>query len=226
MDYIYNTSSQWNNSNKREVLRSNEIVRLPLISPEKDLEIMDKIVSLISEIENQPTKDLETELDELIFDLYGLLEFEKAIIREFYDINVHRKNDTAKKQDIESYFLKFKEVFELALSDDLAMKATYKISKNLGAYLCIRIVAKYADVSDTFASSNLDDETVFHVIKEQQLEHAFYSNKLNEIKTKVYETERFFLIKSNYFKDWTIRQAIKDANEEIRIFTQETAFEH
>ena len=31
------------------------------------------------------------------------------------------------------------------------------------------------------------------------------------------------VIKSNYFKDWTVRQAIKDANEEIKIFTKEIA---
>ena len=224
--YLHNTSSQWNNSLKREVLRSKDIANLPFPNI-SDKSLSNKITEKVSYIESakkqhQDTQILEDELDELIFDLYGLLTFEKEIIREFYDINVHRKNDAVKEADLKIYFLKFKEVFELALSESLEMKATFKISKNLGAYLCIRIVPKNNDNTEVFALSNISDDEVFHAIKSQQLEHAYYANKLNEITTKVYESECFFIIKSNYFKDWTVRQAIKDANEEIKIFIQET----
>jgi hypothetical protein len=225
--YLFNISSQWQGSLKREVARLNEIESLPIRLYNNQKQFTSNIVDLVFRIENgkkqyQNTQDLEKELDDLVFDLYGLLTFEKEIIREFYDINVHRKNDTVKKVDLEAYFLKFKEVFELALSADLEMKATYKISKNLGAYLCLHIEPKNKDTTELFALSNISDDEVFHAIKSQQLEQAFYSNKLNEITTKVYESERFFIIKSNYFKDWTVRQAIKDANEEIKTFIQET----
>jgi N-6 DNA Methylase len=225
--YTYQISAQWGKGDlKRSSIRNSDIETIPLPKI-RDNNFKTQISALVAQIENkkienQNTQDLEKKLDDLVFDLYGLLTFEKEIIREFYDINVHRKNDTVRKVDLEAYFLKFKEVFELALSADLEMKATYKISKNLGAYLCLHIEPKNKDTTELFALSNISDDEVFHAIKSQQLEQAFYSNKLNEITTKVYESERFFIIKSNYFKDWTVRQAIKDANEEIKTFIQET----
>jgi hypothetical protein len=158
-----------------------------------------------------------------VFDLYGLLTYEKAIIKEFYDINVHRKNDSVRNLDIIAYFEKFKQVFELALSNSVSLKATYKISPNLGAYLCFRLVDNIANQEPAIQVSNISDDEVFHAIKAEQLENTFNSNRLNEMTTKVYQEERFFIIKSNYFKDWTINQAIKDANAEIKTMTQETA---
>ncbi len=225
--YVYQISAQWGKGDlKRSSIRNSDIETIPLPTIKND-DVKEHINALVAQIENakrreQNTQILEEELDDLVFDLYGLLTFEKEIIREFYDINVHRKNDTVKKTDLEAYFLKFKEIFELALSESLEMKATFKISKNLGAYICIRITPKNNDNTEVFALSNISDDEVFHAIKSQQVEHAYYANKLNEITTKVYESEHFFIIKSNYFKDWTVRQAIKDANEEIKIFIHET----
>ena len=224
--YVYQISAQWGKGDlKRSSIRNSDIETIPLPTIKNDT-IEEQITIIVNQIENakqqnQDTKALEQALDDLVFDLYGLLTFEKEIIREFYDINVHRKNDIVKEADLKAYFLKFKEVFELALSEDLEMKATFKISKNLGAFLCMRIENKIVDDSDVFALSSINDEEVFHAIKSQQLEQAYYANKLNEVTTKIYESNRFFMIKSNYFKDWTVRQAIKDANEEIKIFTQE-----
>jgi N-6 DNA Methylase len=225
--YLFNISSQWQGSLKREVARLNEIKSLPIKLLNENTDTMNTIANLVIHIENskkqyQDTTEIERKLDDIVFDLYGLLTFEKEIIREFYDINVHRKNDFVREGDIKAYFLKFKEVFELALSTELEMKAIFKISKNLGAYLCLSIIPKNTNTSEVFALSNISDDEVFHAMKSQQLEQAYNSNKLNEIATKVYENERFFIIKSNYFKDWTVRQAIKDANEEIKTFIQET----
>ena len=225
--YVYQVSAQWGKGDlKRSSIRNSDIetIPLPVIN---DNDIKEQISIVVNKIEksksvNEDTRYLEQQLDNLVFDLYGLLSFEKEIIREFYDINVHRKNDFVKETDLKNYFLKFKEVFELALSEELKMQATFKISKNLGAFLCIRIT-QASDNTEIFALSNLSDDEVFHAIKSQQVEQAYYTNKLNEMTTKIYERERFFIIKSNYFKDWTVRQAIKDANEEIKIFIQETA---
>jgi hypothetical protein len=43
---------------------------------------------------------------------------------------------------------------------------------------------------------------------------------LNEDKVKIYDDNIFYIIKSNYFKDWTERQAMKDANEEIGLLVK------
>ena len=44
---------------------------------------------------------------------------------------------------------------------------------------------------------------------------------LSEEKIKIYEDGCFYLVKSNYFKDWTVRQAINDANEEIGLIMKD-----
>ena len=62
---------------------------------------------------------------------------------------------------------------------------------------------------------------IFDAIKQAQLIEAYGSNRLNELPTRVYTSERFFLIKSHFFRDWTVRQAIEDANEAVKTLMQE-----
>jgi hypothetical protein len=38
---------------------------------------------------------------------------------------------------------------------------------------------------------------------------------LNEDRVKIYHDNALYIVKSKYFKDWTERQAMLDANEEI-----------
>jgi hypothetical protein len=165
---------------------------------------------------------LQRQIDELVFDLYGLLDFEKETVREFYDIHVHRKNASVTEQDLAGYALKFKSVFELMLADHLELRCEYKISKQFGAFVCFKIGEKSTSHTAAVNRCDIEDEAVFHAIKQAQLVAAFGSNRLNELPTRVYTPERFFLIKSNLFKDWTIRQAIEDASEEVKTMIKET----
>ena len=55
---------------------------------------------------------------------------------------------------------------------------------------------------------------VLQFVKNKQLNET--DKLLKEEKIKIYDPpSHFYLIKSNQFKDWTRRQAIKDAKEEI-----------
>jgi len=226
--YLFQTSAQWQGGLKREMLRTYDIKNIPFPNFEKNNQQVNHISTLVNEISINPKlsieqrNQIEQQIDNLVFDLYDLTEFEKAVIREFYDVNVHRKGDKVNKQDLKAYFNKFKEVFELALEDSYTIEAHYKISKNLGAFMVFQIKENPLADKD-LKESTLTEDDVFHAIKKSQLEDAFYSNRLNEQKTKVYESERFFMIKSHFLKDWTVRQAIKDANEEIKTLVQETA---
>lgn len=224
--YLYNISAQWGKGDlKRSTFRNVDIEKLPLPGFYEQSSIfieLDKVVTQIEANKKQglATEDLESEVDELVFDAYNLLDFEKEIIREFYDINVHRKNDKVKLSDLQKYANKFREIYELVLDDNFTLDVTYKISPNFGAFLSFSIIEKqYANYE--LKTSNINDSELFHLIKSNQLEEAFYANRLNEVKTKLYEENRFFLIKSNFFKDWTVRKAINDANEEIKLLTHE-----
>ncbi len=65
----------------------------------------------------------EARIDDLVSSLYGLLEFEKEIIREFYQINVDRKKDTVKNEDIRNYVDRFRQNFNFFLDKNYRLNA-------------------------------------------------------------------------------------------------------
>lgn len=227
--FSYLIATQWGKGDlKRAKLRTKEIEAFPIPAfPENDSRML-QLTEAVLEMERRKRdpfdhqiEGLQKQIDELVFDLYELLDFEKETVREFYDVNVLRKNDQATEQDLADYALKFKSVFELVLAEHLEMHCEYKVSSQFGAFICFKIGGKGSN-SSTIKRSRLEDEAVFHVIKQAQLVEAFSSNRLNELPTRIYTPECFFLVKSHFFKDWTIRQAIEDANEEVKTMLQET----
>lgn len=105
----------------------------------------------------------------------------------------------------------FADTFGLMLADNYSLRATYKISANVGAVVCCTIVDQ-PDVTEPKEDNSLE---ILHFVKKRQLRRAEISKILNEDKVKIYNGKCFSIIKSNLFKDWTKRQAIKDAKEEI-----------
>ena len=155
----------------------------------------------------------------MVFDLYGLLEYEKEIIREFYEVRVNRagKNDlTVLPSDINAYWIAFKDAYSLLLSKNKTINASYHISKNLGVVICISITDKENE-TELLKNPQL---SIVNFVKGQQLAITDSIRILFEEKVKIYDKEqgKFYIIKSNQFKDWTIRQAMKDAKEEIEAF--------
>lgn len=151
------------------------------------------------------------ELDELVYNLY-LTDYEKEIINEFYQIKVERTGDKlkfAQPEDIHAYFEAFKKSFELILSSGHTLNASYYISSNIGAIIKISIVEKKDE-------KNIDKDNTLQVLNFVKNNQITETDKLlKEKKIKLYESTHFYLIKSNQFKDWTKRQAYKDAKEEI-----------
>ena len=66
-------------------------------------------------------------------------------------------------------------------------------------------------------------DEIVNIVKKSQTERTFFSFALNEEKVKYYDKSnlQFYIVKSNLYKDWTIKQAYDDANEEIsNLFNQ------
>ncbi|MFA5229535.1 MAG: hypothetical protein WC446_07285, partial [Candidatus Paceibacterota bacterium] len=127
-------------------------------------------------------------------------------------VNVERASDTlklVKPRDIHIYFKAFKESFELVLSPEHTLNASFSISSNVGAIIKISIVEKNSE-------KELEQDNTLQVLQFVKTKQLNETDKLlKEEKIKLYEPSHFFLIKSNQFKDWTKRQAYKDAKEEI-----------
>ncbi|PWL29335.1 N-6 DNA methylase [uncultured Roseivirga sp.] len=221
---LFQLSSQWGKGEgKRDTLRNIDIERLPIKKiPNRELE--NRMTLLVQAIQNKKSngegcqKEID-ELDEIIFDLYCLVEYEKEIIREFYEVRVKRSGKQESKatpSDITNYWSAFKKTYSLLLAKDKTINGTYHISKNLGAVICVSINNKLEE--ETLKKDTKLD--ILNLVKSKQLASSESLRILFEEKVKVYNKEegKFYIIKSNQFKDWTVRQAIKDAKEEIDAF--------
>lgn len=224
--YLYHISSQWGKGEeKRSALRNSDIEKLPfpqIQSFDKRIHVLTTLVEKIEthKKQNKNTSELEHQVDELVFDLYDLLEFEREIIREFYQVNVEREGDIVTPDDFQQYVNKFRNVFSFILAEHLALNATYRISSYLGAYIAFTIVKK-EEVLPKIKSDLTEDRQLLDIVKKKQLSQTLFSHRLNEDKVKIYDENKFFIVKSNYFKDWTPRQAMSDANEEIGLIMQD-----
>jgi hypothetical protein len=145
------------------------------------------------------------------------LDYEKEIIRDFYAVRTDRSNRAFAKvnpDDLVKYFNAFNKTFSFLLSEKFTLKATYHISSNIGAVIGISI-------GDDNSRKQLTEDSqlqVLNFVKSKQIKKSDTLKILNEDKVKIYNESEFFIIKSNHFKDWTVRQAIKDAKEEISLF--------
>lgn len=222
--YLFKISAQWYGGIKREALRTYDLKSFPF--PESDnrfpelIEMANRVMDLKKN--DKDSSELERKIDELVFELYGLLEFEKEIIREFYQINVERKKDHVKEKDLQNYVNRFRQNFKLVLDPGYDLNASYFQSHHIGASVCFQMVKK----EDFIPAIAREDIPILHIVKKSQLQQSFTSRMINEDKVKIYDEKKFYIIKSNYFKDWTARQAVKDANEEIGLLFKNLPVHH
>ena len=223
---LFQLSPQWGKGEgKREKIRNVDIESLPLVRITGSNQ--EALSSLVRSVQGKKAKSEDcreelSQMNEIIFNLYGLLDYEKEIIREFYQVRVDRaapEQERVNVTDMRRYFKAFKKAFSLILSEDHSLNGRYYISPNLGAVMTFSIVTK--DKADNLKQN--PELEVLNLVKSQQLMAADSFKLLFEDKVKLYDKEAnvFYLIKSNRFKDWTVRQAMKDAREEIDLYINE-----
>ncbi|HSH64810.1 MAG TPA: hypothetical protein VLB84_03215, partial [Bacteroidia bacterium] len=154
------------------------------------------------------------EINNLVYDLYNLTTYERAVINEFFDCNLYRRAALLSKKDIEKYADRFISVYSSILNKKSDLNYTYHISPNIGAVICFSFTEQTNNRSNNKNEVSLD---ILNIVKEKQISSTYFTSVLSEEKVKIYKKElgSFFIIKTNQFKDWTERQAIDDANEEI-----------
>lgn len=222
---LFQLSVQWGKGEgKREKIRNTDVEDLPFkqITDESTLNQMTKLVETIQtkKADGQSCERELNRLNEMVFDFYGLLDYEKEIIKEFYDVRVKRADPRewiVRDADIKVYSKAFADAFSLILSQKSSLNVSYNISSNLGAIVCFSIVNEEAKIA---TNKDLKLE-ILNLVKSKQMESADSVKILFEEKVKIYDKDKFYIVKSNQFKDWTVRQAIKDVKEEVEaIFNQ------
>jgi hypothetical protein len=217
--FLSNISCQWNKG-RRDTLLNDDLQKIsfPVINFNNPLvqQIEDYVLQIQKLRKLEKNIDIiENKIDELIFELYGLLEFEKEIIREFYQINVEKKNKLVDRTEIQSYVDKFREVYQLVMKDNLRLNASSVISTNIGTAVKFDVVYDN-EFKNEVKFNDFDSRKVLQLVKEKQIQQEMLSGFINEDKVKIYNEKSFYIVKSNQFKDWTKRQAMEDANEEVQ----------
>lgn len=213
---FYQTSAQWGKgSQKRATLRNCDLEKIPMTSIKSNkLEVkVNEIKRLLQDNEDiSKINEVQAEIDNIVFELYGLLGYEKEIVKEFYQINIDRVDDKhVNYKDIVEYISTFVDSFQFVLSKESFLNASYYISLNIGTIIHFRIANRKEDIQE---DSNLQ---ILNFVKRKQLTIAEANKLLSEEKVKLYNEKEFYIIKSNLFKDWTKRQALLDAREEIEL---------
>ena len=229
--YFYLISPQWGKGT-RNVLRAKDVEKFPLIQiDDRNSKFMElrqlskKITQLQMEQSKQPfansnieqwIKEIEDQIDELVFDIYNLNEPEKQRIRDFCLVNAGRKEESkAKHLDMEKYLTRFKEIFEKLLKEKVYLNTEYYISNLLGAAVCFKI----EDTEKSMKRHSNGNKTILqlltNVLTNKRIKEYDSTHILGQRKIKIYDKDVFYIIKSNEFRDWTLTEAIEDVREEI-----------
>jgi hypothetical protein len=223
ISYLFHQlSTQWGKGEgKRDTIRNFDVEALPLKqlnkSQTKEFElVVNKIIE--QKTNGNDVRKAEDKLNDLVFNLYQLLDYEKEIIKEFYLTRVEREGQPLVTiGDITKYFETFKDAFGVILSGNHALTATFQISSILGAVICFSIT----DKKNNGVVTENTELNLLRLVKANQLSKADATKILFEEKVKIYSANKFYIIKSNLLKDWTVRQAMKDAREEIGLFLKQ-----
>lgn len=222
---FFHLSAQWGKGDgKRDTIRNFEVEDLPIKSlKSEEVGVLRKLVERIieSKSDRASSQQNERKLNDVVFNVYQLLDYEKEIVMEFYQTRVERadtKLALVTKRDLHQYFEEFKKAFSLILSTKHTVRATYQISSSLGAIICISIVNKNDSIEAILENNEL---SLLRLAKSNQLSKLEASKILYEEKVKIYDKNKFYIIKSNQFRDWTVRQAMHDAKEEMELFLKQ-----
>ena len=217
--FLYFTSAQigkgtWNMLHKNEV----ENIPIPLESniPSKHKR---KLITLTERIleAGKASPELIDQIDEIIFDLYHLKEFEKQRVRDFFNVH-NRKNTSVTSDDLQRYVNRFRDVFRFILKDDRYLNAEGYVSTSFGSGISFVLT----DISEkkhvVGFNEDQDINKLIRIVTKKQIGYSQRNSLLKQEKVKIYNKQKFAIIKSNQFKDWTETEAIKDAKEEVELF--------
>jgi hypothetical protein len=207
-----------------DMLHATEIESAPIpkeekITPKQKATLV-KLVMLILQ-QGHASKDIFHEIDETVYDIFHLKEFEKQKIRDFFKIKEREnsKQDQVNDSDLKDYIEGFKNTFSFILKDDKFVAAKAFRASTLGAAVVFTLEDKKIR-NDVVIQPAPDIVNVIKQIKKRQLSTTEKTNLLKQDKIKFYTENSFCIVKSNNFIDWTKSTAIKDANEEVALFIQ------
>lgn len=225
ISYILSLNSSQIGKGTYNMMHKNEVARIPFPSIESiPSHLKQTLITLVNKIQKEKhvSRNIFEQIDEAVFKIYHLKDFEKNRVLDFFKVRERENNkkELANSNDIETYVNQFRYSFGFILKEDKFLNASIFISSTLGAGITFHIVSKNSKMDKTSIKFETDiGKFVMHA-KNKQLTKSEKTTLLKQDKIKFYDKDSFTIIKSNHYKDWTVTEAIKDAKEEIELFFQ------
>jgi hypothetical protein len=228
--FIFMTASSW--GIERNKIMTQDLASLPVPKPNEDNEILiNEIIEIEGRLRECQSKSIEKELkkqlDDAVFNLYGLDEEERIFVEDTIQITIdlYMKNEksfasslalkTPKSTDLEGYALHFMSVIEPfleTLNERCIIADVFSIAKTPLQVVKFSIVP-YPGRSTVIQTVQADDlVTVLKSIAEQ-LPPKLADRIFTRRNLKVYVGENIYIIKPCQLRYWSRSAGLNDAND-------------
>lgn len=225
MSYFLFYNSSQIGSQTFDMLNKNELESIPIpILENISHDILTHLTTFVDTIRErgEVSHAILEKIDESVFKIFHLKDHEKQRIKDFF--SVIKRKDTPQEfvnhRDFYQYAQRFRHVFTFILKDNKFLNAEAFVSSLVGAGITFRIVDMDSKQEEVSMNPTSDIAKIIPQVAKRHLQQSEKIRLLKQEKLKFYHHQSFTIIKSNYYKDWTETEAIKDAKEEIELFIQ------
>ena len=178
----------------------NDIIQLP-IPILYDKELISKISQLATIISSENSfESRKGELNNLIFDLYGLNKFDRQRILDF-SINSKIVSDN----EINDYIMSFKEIIKNYINDRICIKETKYVDKKLNTSFVGIKIEFLSEEKQNIPIKKVVDYTITHLVKE------IGNENIHTMKEKIYGKNCIYIVRENNSRNWSKSKAFDDA---------------
>jgi hypothetical protein len=176
----------------------NDIIHLPIPILYDD-ELISKISELAKKIAN-PFSNHRDELNQMIFDLYGLNRFERQRVLDF-----SLKSRKVFVNEIDIYISSFLEIIKPHIDENISIIGTKYIDRKL--------TSSFIGIKVEFLSKGKQNASIEQVVNYNlmQLVKEIGNKNIYTTKDKIYGENSLFIIRENNVRNWSKSKAFEDA---------------
>ena len=219
--YQFLTASTW--GVERDAVRLKEYRSFPCAIPSEDKHLIQGIVTLVDGMqETDGILKRRRELDELVYESYGVTRSERQLIEDFLDTAVDRHYrglqasafDVPSADELTLYAQAYKEVFERTIGGTRALAPVIYTGTPPYRAVSFRLEPKSPESLDVQRLSDLELESLLmeleQVVTEQHAQSVYFRRNI-----KVHESQVIHIVKPAERRFWTRSAAYNDADETI-----------
>ncbi len=223
--FIFMTAASW--GVERKTIMTQDLVRLPVPEPNKDNEgFVTQVIEIEGRLREAPSKsvekDLKKQLDEAVFNLYGLDDKERILVEDTTQITIdwymNREKSTAlirpKTADLEGYVIQFMSVikpFLQALNERTIVTEIFSIPKTPLQVVKFSIVP-YPGREPVIQTIQAGDLVTLLKSIAEKLPPQLADQVFTRRNARIYVGEYLYIIKPAQLRYWSRSAGLNDAD--------------